>query len=85
VQLLRRLAEGHLAAEGRIVVGDIAFPTVAAREQAHARWADGWDEDEYYWAADEAAEACGRAGLSVTYRQISSCGGIFVIEPRLFG
>ena len=44
-------------------------------------WADLWDEEEYYWAADEAADACESAGLQVTYKQVSSCGGVFVMEP----
>jgi putative AdoMet-dependent methyltransferase len=80
VQLLRKLARQHLEDEGRIVVGDVAFPTVGVREQAHERLADLWDEEEYYWAADEAAAACEDAGLQVGYRQVSSCGGVFAIE-----
>jgi len=81
VDLLRRLAEGYLAAEGRIVVGDIAFRTTRMRERAHKQWVDGWDEGEYYWAADETVKVCERVGLQVAYKQISSCGGVFVIEP----
>jgi putative AdoMet-dependent methyltransferase len=81
VDLLRRLARGHLAPDGRIVVGDIAFATTGMRDRAHVMWADGWDEEEDYWAADETAEACERAGFQVTYKQVSSCGGVFVIEP----
>ena len=78
--LLQRLAARHLEAGGRIVVGDIAYPTSEARDQAHIKWAHSWDEDEYYWAADETADACQRAGLQVRYEQISSCGGVFVVE-----
>jgi putative AdoMet-dependent methyltransferase len=81
VKLLQRLSERHLAAKGRIVVGDVAFPTSGARDEARRKWADLWDEEEDYWAADEAADTCERAGLQVTYKQISSCGGVFVIEP----
>jgi len=81
VKLLQRLTERHLAAKGRIVVGDIAFTTSGARDEARRKWADLWDEEEDYWAADEAADTCERAGLQVTYKQISSCGGVFVIEP----
>ena len=78
--LLQRLAVRHLEATGRIVVGDIAFPSIGARDQAREKWADVWDDEEFYWAADEAAEASERAGLQVTYKQISSCGGVFVFE-----
>jgi hypothetical protein len=38
-------------------------------------------EEEYYWAADEAVEACRTLGLHVTYKQVSSCGGVFVFGP----
>ncbi len=82
VTLLRRLTEQHLAAGGRIVIGDVAFPTVAARELARRKWETLWDEQEYYWAADVAAEALMSVGLRVTYEQISSCAGVFVIEPE---
>jgi putative AdoMet-dependent methyltransferase len=81
VALLRKLGDGHLAGGGRMVIGDISFPTAQARVEAHARLADLWDEEEYYWAADEAMEACARAGLQVMYEQVSSCGGVFVVEP----
>jgi putative AdoMet-dependent methyltransferase len=81
VKLLQKLAERHLAAKGRIVIGDIAFPTSAALDEEHRKRADSWDEEEYYWAADEATDACRSAGLQVSYKQISSCGGVFVIKP----
>jgi ubiquinone/menaquinone biosynthesis C-methylase UbiE/predicted N-acetyltransferase YhbS len=79
VRLLHRIAAHHLAAGGRIVIADIAFASVADRAQASQQWADSWDADEFYWAADEAGAACARVGLHVTYRQISSCGGVFTL------
>jgi putative AdoMet-dependent methyltransferase len=81
LDLLQRLAKRHLEAEARIVVGDVSFATREIRDQAHTKWDGQWDEDEYYWAADEAAAACEGAGLQVSYKQISSCGGVFVFEP----
>jgi putative AdoMet-dependent methyltransferase len=77
VTLLQAIAVHHLAAGGRIVVADIAFPTVEDRRRAAEHWADCWDQDEFYWAADEAGAACARVGLQVTYKQVSSCGGVF--------
>ena len=71
-----------LADDGRIVIGDIAFPTAHIRQQAQQRLADVWDEGEFYWAADEAMEACEEAGLLLTYQQISSCAGVFVMRPN---
>lgn len=79
ITLLRRIASQHLVADGRIVVADIAFPSIAARAEASRRWADGWDEDEHYWAADEALAAMEEAGLRGSYNQISSCGGVFTL------
>jgi putative AdoMet-dependent methyltransferase len=82
VSLLRRVASHHLAAGGRILVADIAFPTALARKEAAQRWADAWDEDETYWVADETIAACDEAGLQATYMQVSSCGGVFTCAVR---
>ena len=81
IELLEKLAGRHLKARGRIVVGDIAFPTMGARSRAHEQLAEAWDEEEFYWTADEAAEASAHADLLVTFKQVSSCGGVFVFEP----
>jgi cyclopropane fatty-acyl-phospholipid synthase-like methyltransferase len=78
VKLLKRIATDRLSPGGRILIADIAFPTTSARAEASQRWAASWDEDECYWAADEATAACNEAGLLATYRQLSACGGVFV-------
>ena len=82
LDLLQRLLRRHLATDGQVIVGDIAYPSVQIRERERQR--GDWDEDEYYWAADETIAACAKAGLHARYRQISSCAGVFVIEPGLF-
>ena len=76
MDLLARLAD-HLANEGRIVIGDIAFTTLQDLLDAGA---DHWDEDEFYWVADETIAACAEIGLCATYRQVSVCGGVFAIN-----
>jgi putative AdoMet-dependent methyltransferase len=76
--LLRRAAD-HLAPGGRLVIGDIAFATAQEREAAHARWHERWDDDEWYWAADEALPACHAVGLPATYTQVAACGGVFTV------
>lgn len=53
------------------------FATVEARHQSGA---ESWDEDEYYWAADETIAACAGTGLTVTFQQISWWTGVFVVE-----
>ena len=79
IALLQRIAARQLAPGGCILIADIAFPTALARQKAAERWGDAWDEEEEYWAADEGLAACERAGFQVTYRQISSCAGIFTL------
>lgn len=78
ISLLQRLAADHLVEHGRIVVGDVAFATAAARQQSGA---ESWDEEEHYWAADETAAACVETSLDMTFQQISWCTGVFVVKP----
>jgi putative AdoMet-dependent methyltransferase len=79
IDVLRR-AVHYLVPSGVILVADIAFPSVAIREATIQRiYGDSWDDDEWYWAADEAITACENVGLHPTYRQMSLYGGIFVL------
>jgi putative AdoMet-dependent methyltransferase len=78
--LLQRAVKGYLAANGSILVADIAFTTIEARSEAYDRLKIDQDEDECYWAADETLAACERAGLQATYQQISVCGGVFTFK-----
>lgn len=80
IAVLRR-ATHYLAPGGVILIADIAFPSIAIREAAMQQlYGDLWDENEYYWAADETLAVCENAGLRATYRQMSRCGGIFVFR-----
>jgi len=92
IRLLRKRVCDHLVEGGRVVVGDISFPTRAVRDEAEKRFSGTWDEerqrwegclwdeDEHYWAADEAIEALAAVGLTACYGQVSFCGGVYVIE-----
>ncbi|MBK8421357.1 class I SAM-dependent methyltransferase [Candidatus Villigracilis saccharophilus] len=80
IRLLQQISAHCLSTSGFILVADIAFPDVAIRTAASQHWQ--WDEDEYYWAADEAITACEQAGLQVAYQQISSCGGVFTFTSK---
>ena len=77
VSLLRRLVTDHLVVHGRIVIGDVAFATAAAR---HESGAEAWDEDEFYWAADETAVACAGSDLAISFQPVSWCTGVFAFE-----
>jgi len=82
IAVLRR-ATHYLVPDGAILIADIAFPSVAIREAVIQQvYGASWDEDEWYWAADEAIAACDAAGLHATYRQLSRCGGIFIFQAK---
>lgn len=80
VTVVKRMADELLREGGRIVVGDVSFPTSSAREKARNNLADSWDDDEYYWAADEFSQMM-LDGFSVTYEQASDFGGVYLIVP----
>jgi len=78
-QWLYKLATQHLLPAGKIVIGDIMFTTVDIREMMKIKLADRWDNEEFYWAADEALTALEAVGLRCKYAQISSCGGVIEV------
>ena len=77
VRILRGLLS-HLAPGGRIVIGDIAFPSQTALEQVKAEAGVAW-EDEFYWMADETLPALENAELQAEFIQVSNCAGVFKI------
>jgi putative AdoMet-dependent methyltransferase len=81
VKLLNELCN-HLAPGGRIVIGDISFQDEEHKAQVRTRFAETWDEEEY-WIAEQALPAISRSGLEASYLQVSSCAGIYSIRPRL--
>lgn len=82
IKLLQRIFTHHLANDGYVVIADVAFPFETTRLNAAQHWADQWDDEEYYWVADEAIDAAKQAGLYMEYRQLSKCGGVFVVSDR---
>lgn len=71
--LLPLLAEG-----GRFFIGDIAFQTRKALEVCRKNSQGYWDEDEFYFVADEINESLADF-CKCEFHQISHCGGVFVI------
>ena len=81
LELLTRLTR-LLELGGKIVIGDISFETVGARDAARQQWREVWDESEHYWVAEDAAPALRSVGLSVHYHQLSFCAGVYVLQPQ---
>jgi putative AdoMet-dependent methyltransferase len=82
IALLKKAVTKHLTPGGRMIVADIAFETIETRAEAHERLKLDWDEDEFYWAADETVRACKATGLQANYQQVSLCGGIFIFTDQ---
>ncbi|MCE5321727.1 class I SAM-dependent methyltransferase [bacterium] len=80
VELLRRLKNDYLVDHGRMIIGDIAFPSQQIFDSAREIFAQLWDPDEYYWIADNAVDILSSMGMTVAYKQVSVCGGVFVID-----
>ena len=79
IKLLTRLA-GLLGPNGRIVVGDISFETAESRAAARQTWQSVWDENEYYWVAEEALPLLEQQGFKADYAQVSFCAGIYTLQ-----
>jgi hypothetical protein len=77
IRILQRVFHSHCAPRGLVLVGDVSFPSVRAREEGAAFHAERWDPDEFYWAADETLAASEEAGMAADYRQVSACGGVY--------
>jgi putative AdoMet-dependent methyltransferase len=72
-QLLPLLSTG-----GKIFIGDIAFQTREDLEQCRKESAGYWDDDEFYFIADEIHSALGDV-CTYEFHPISHCGGVFTM------
>ena len=61
---------------GQILIGDVAFETRADLERCRLAAGDGWDDEEFYFVADELR----RAVPSLTFTKISDCAGILALS-----
>lgn len=80
LRILSRLAGNNLAPNGRIVIGDITFPSAADLNRVRMERPDEWEE-EFYWTAEKTREVLETAGWGVAYGQISFCAGVYVFTP----
>ncbi len=72
----------QLLPKGKIIIADIAFETVDDLEVCKAKNINHWDHSEFYTVAEQLQATLQQAGISSKYQQISSCGGVFVIEKK---
>ncbi|MFW9844419.1 MAG: class I SAM-dependent DNA methyltransferase, partial [Candidatus Thorarchaeota archaeon] len=82
VKIIERMEDELLKDSGSIIVGDISFPTKHKRTEAREKLGTAWDEDEFYWAADEVIDLISKSGFSVAYEQISDYGGVYVFKKE---
>lgn len=81
IAIIGRLARRHLAASGCLVIADISFQTPSALDATRRAAGEQWDE-ELYWVAADALPALAALPLTVQYRQISDCAGIYLLSPQ---
>ncbi len=70
-ELLTLLSDG-----GALYIGDVAFETAEARAEARLRVGEEWDDDEFYFAADELQ----RAFPDMTFEKFSFCAGLMCLK-----
>jgi len=67
-----------LSVGGKIFIGDIAFQTREALQICKDASRAYWDEDEFYFVADEMSAAL-KNECTCEFYPLSHCGGVFVI------
>ena len=67
----------HLAEGGRVLIGDVAFPTRAELEACRRKAGDEFDDEECYLVADELPEL---PGTRTAFTVMSPCAGILTLE-----
>lgn len=67
----------HLAEGGRVIIGDVAFPTRARLEACRHQAGEEFDDEECYLVADELPEL---PGIQTTFTVMSPCAGILTLE-----
>lgn len=72
-QLLARLTPG-----GKILLGDVAFPTGEALEACRKACGDRWDGDEHYPVVERLAVQCPQT----QFEPISFCSGVITVENK---
>lgn len=69
-----------LKEDGKIIIADVAFETEDILNKCKYENIDKWDEDEIYMVEENIVPALGKSGISVVYKQLSSCAGVLEIR-----
>lgn len=70
---------GHLREGGTLLIGDVAFETRADLEKCREAAGEGWDDEEFYFAADEM-----RLTFPETrFEKVSFCAGILSLSRAI--
>ena len=70
-------AGAYMKKGGKFIIGDVAFANEKDRLYARESAGDKWDDDEYYCVYDNLKD---RLGKKSTFKKISFCAGVIVIE-----
>lgn len=73
---LRALVD-HLTEGGRVLIGDVAFPTRAELETCRRQAGDEFDDEECYLVFDELPPL---PGVKTSFTVMSPCAGILTLE-----
>ena len=65
----------HLKANGKIMIGDVAFETREALEQCKCTAGDAWDPDEIYFVVEELRKDF----PALSFTQMSDCAGVLML------
>jgi putative AdoMet-dependent methyltransferase len=71
----------HLSYDGKIFIGDIAFPDADTMKEVRTAIGPQWEE-EFYWLVDESLSALREIGIQAKYLQVSSYAGVFVFPGK---
>jgi len=83
VTFLQRTIDNSLAEGGKIIIAEIGFETERSFNNARDEYRESWEDEEdgeYYMCGETIVSLLGKKGISVTYKQASTCAGIFLYE-----
>ena len=72
-----RALTAHLTETGRVLIGDVAFPTRALLEACREQAGDEFDDEEFYLVADELLPM---PGVKASFAVMSPCAGVLTLE-----